>query len=133
MSDRFQALFTECVAVHGRFGHVAHVHLMWRLLDECPALEALARFDVGLRAVAEAAGQPEKYSATLTTAMTLLILERRQRGQTWESFATQQSDLLDWNERAVWLSPYFPADVLRSQEARRVFVLPRMANGALGQ
>ncbi|ULH16238.1 hypothetical protein MF271_06420 [Deinococcus sp. KNUC1210] len=124
MNDRFQELFTECVVAHGRFGHAAHVHLTWRLLEEYSALEALARLEQGLRAVAQSAGQPENYSATLTTALFLLILEQRQRGQTWEAFAAQQPGLLDWNACAGQLGALYSADLLQSTQARRVFVLP---------
>ncbi|GGL93766.1 hypothetical protein GCM10010840_34710 [Deinococcus aerolatus] len=125
-TDRFDRLFERCVAEHGRFSHPAHIHLAWLLLEEAPALEALATtFDTGLRALAQRLGLTGKYNATLTTAYFFLVLERRAAGQGWEAFAAANPDLLDWEARTRLLGPYYDAATLASEEARRSFVMPR--------
>ncbi|AWN23452.1 hypothetical protein DKM44_09620 [Deinococcus irradiatisoli] len=121
----FKRHFARCLAEHGRFSHAAHLHLAWLLLEEGPALAALAQFDAGLRALADASGQPEKYNATLTTAYFFLLLERRQAGQSWETFAEQHADLLDWEQRQNFLGAFYDEDTLRSEAARRHFLMPR--------
>ncbi len=124
-TDRFDRLFERCVAAHGRFGHPAHIQLAWLLLEESPALEALATFDTGLRALAQRLGLTGKYNATLTTVYFFLVLERRTAGQGWEDFAAANADLLDWEARTTLLGPYYDAATLTSEEARRGFVMPR--------
>ena len=122
--SRFDALFERCVAQHGRFGHPAHLHLAWLLLEEAPALEALATFNAGLLALAERLNLSDKYNATLTTAFFFLVLERRQTGQRWDEFAAQHADLLDWEQRGRFLGPFYELDTLNSPEARQRFVMP---------
>ncbi|WP_420597190.1 hypothetical protein [Deinococcus sp.] len=121
---RFDALFGRCVAQHGRFGHPAHLHLAWLLLEDAPALEALAMFNAGLLALAERLNLNDKYNATLTTAFFFLVLERRQAGQNWEAFAAQHADLLDWEQRGRFLGPFYELEALNSAAARRGFLMP---------
>ncbi|WP_161883239.1 hypothetical protein [Deinococcus alpinitundrae] len=120
----FDTLFQHCVTEHGRFGHPAHLHLAWLLLKEHPALEALAIFDAGLKALAARLDLTDKYNATLTTAFFFLVLERREPGQTWEVFAARHADLLDWQQRARFLGAVYDLEALNSQGARREFVMP---------
>ena len=121
---RFDALFERCVAQHGRFGHPAHLHLAWLLLEDAPALEALAMFNAGLLALAERLNLNDKYNATLTTAFFFLVLERRQAGQSWETFAAQHADLLDWKQRGRFLGPFYKLEALEAPAARRGFLMP---------
>ena len=121
----FKRLFAECVKEHGRFGHAAHIHLAWRLLEERPALDALATFNAGLLALAQELGLTDKYNATLTTAYFLLLLERKEPGQDWPTFAARHPDVLDWEGRAHLLGPFYPAG-WDSAEARQGFVMPHV-------
>ncbi len=123
---RFDELFRVCVAEHGRFGHPAHLHLAWLLLEESPALEALAMFDAGLRAMAARLNLTDKYNATLTTAYFFLVLERRIHGQRWADFAAQHADLLDWELRRMFLGPYYDDRALGSEAARQHFLMPQL-------
>jgi len=124
--DRFDALFQRCVAEHGRFGHPAHLHLAWLLLEEHPALEALAIFNAGLLAMAARLNLHGKYNATLTTAFFFLVLERREPDQTWTMFAARHADLLDWQQRERFLGPFYTDETLRSEAARQHFLMPNV-------
>lgn len=108
------------------FHHRDHVHLAWLHLRRHPAPVALERFTSGLRRLAAAAGQADRYHETVTWAYLLLINERMERsGRTleWTEFARLNPELLAW--RPSILEAYYPAEVLASDLARRVFVLPR--------
>jgi hypothetical protein len=50
-------------------------------------------------------------------------MERAGRDRTWEDFACRNADLLRWSPSA--LADYYAPEVLASDLARRVFVLPR--------
>ncbi|TSA86355.1 hypothetical protein FNU79_06735 [Deinococcus detaillensis] len=126
MNPRFDALFEQVVAEHGRFGHPAHLHLSWLLLEETGALGALAAFNAGLLTLAQSLKLTDKYNATLTTAFFFLVLERRVAGQTWTDFAAQHSDLLDWQQRERFLSPFYDLAELGSAAARQNFLMPHL-------
>ncbi|OLV15866.1 hypothetical protein [Deinococcus marmoris] len=121
----FGALFTRCVAQHGRFGHPAHLHLAWLLLEKHSALEGLAIFNAGLLALARRLKLTDKYNATLTTIFFFLVLERREDGQTWDEFAAQHADLLDWDQREKFLAPFYDLESLNSETAQQGFLMPR--------
>jgi hypothetical protein len=107
------------------FHHRDHVRLAWAHLRHYPGPLALDRFCAGLRRLAQAAGKPERYHETITWAYLLLINERMERGgrdRPWEEFARLNPDLLRWKPSV--LEAYYSEDVLGSDLARRVFVLP---------
>jgi hypothetical protein len=64
------------------------------------------------------------YHETITWAFLLLIAERQARtpANTWEAFAAANRDLLSWKPSV--LERYYAKDVLQSELARRVFVMP---------
>ena len=124
----FDLLFQRCVAQHGRFGHPAHLHLAWLLLEAYPALEALAIFNAGLLALAGRLNLTDKYNATLTTAFFFLVLERREKGQPWAAFAAQHAELLDWEQRGRFLEPCYGLESLNSETARQNFMMPSVPN-----
>jgi hypothetical protein len=108
------------------FRHADHVQLAWAHLRHDAPPRALDRFCAGLRRLAAAAGKPERYHETITWAFLLLInerMERTGRELDWDEFARRNPDLLRW--RPSILEDYYPPDVLASDLARRVFVLPR--------
>jgi hypothetical protein len=107
------------------FRHVDHVHTAWLYLQELPLLEAIARFQTGLREFAARLGKADRYHETITWAYLVLIHERLQRidcRHNWEQFAAANADLLDWKSSV--LSRYYRGETLRSKLARRVFLLP---------
>lgn len=58
------------------FSHLDHIGVAWEALSRHEFFDAAARYARGLRALAEAAGAPRKYNATLTFAAMSLIAER---------------------------------------------------------
>ncbi|MGI9606461.1 MAG: hypothetical protein ACR2P0_10020 [Acidimicrobiales bacterium] len=109
---------------HCDFGHAEHVRVIWTLVTKYGTLEALRRFEEGLRRITEAAGHPEKYHATITHVFGFLVGERvaRQNAADWDQFIESNPDLLEWPNPI--LHRMYDADVLHSDEARRTFVLP---------
>jgi hypothetical protein len=109
------------------FPHPEHVRLAYEMLGRHPFGEAVTRFSRGLRLLAAKAGRPEVYNETITVAFLALIGERRARARhtDWREFKMNNSDLLD--KRC--LEPWYDADLLRSDVARKTFCLPRPRAG----
>ncbi|WP_309570826.1 hypothetical protein [Deinococcus sp.] len=116
----FKRAFAQATARYGRFGHAAHLYVVWTLLRESPTLNALAELRSGLRALAADLGVPEKYHETQTVAWTLLVLERLDKEEVWAAFETRNPDLFD----AGLLGRYYPPDVLGRAGARAGFMVP---------
>lgn len=107
------------------FHHADHVRVAFAYLRTMPLLDAIGRFSAALRRFAAAHGTPELYHETITWAFLLIIHERMQRAPgEWEAFARDNGDLLRWKPSV--LESYYSAEVLGSELARRVFVLPAM-------
>jgi hypothetical protein len=127
MTDRdFAAAVEACTLAGSDFHHADHIRLAWIYLGDHPLLEAIERFTTTLRTFATHHGAPEKYHETITWAYLLLIHERMQRhgaGSTWEEFRAANPDLFAWKPSI--LDRYYEPATLRSDIARRVFVLPR--------
>ena len=107
------------------FHHADHVRAAWEYLRRYPALEAMAKFSQALRGYAASKGKPERYHETLTWAYLLLIRERMARGApqaSWEEFAAANRDLLAPKNAA--LLKYYRPETLKSELARRVFLMP---------
>ena len=101
------------------------MRLAWIYLSDYALLEAIERFTQSLRRLAAHCGAPGKYHETITWAYLLLIHERKQRVDAscgWESFRAANADLLAWNPSI--LERYYAPQTLRSDLARRIFVLP---------
>jgi hypothetical protein len=129
MNDReFVAAIEGCSIACGDFHHADHVRLAWIYLRSDTLLDAIERFTRSLRSFAAHCGAPGKYHETITWAYVLLIHERIQRADApreWESFRTANADLFDWKPSI--LERYYAAETLRSDLARRTFVLPDRA------
>ena len=109
----------------GAFRHREHVRVAWLYLRELPPAAALGRFSAGLKRFAAAKGKPGLYHETITWAYLVLIRERMERdgrGETWSEFAMRNPDLLTWKPSI--LDAYYKEETLKSDLARRVFVLP---------
>ena len=123
--DEFVRGFEGCVLASDAFHHRDHVRLAWIYLGRYPALEALARFVEGLKRFATFHSHPGLYHETITWAFLFLIHERMADapdGEAWEEFAARNPDLFAWKPSI--LDRYYDPETLRSDRARRVFVLP---------
>jgi hypothetical protein len=109
----------------GGFHHREHVRVAWFYLQRHALPEALVRFSTALRRFAAAQGKPGLYHETITTAYVLLINERLdgpERDLPWDAFAERHPDLVAWKPSV--LDRYYHAETLKSDRARRTFVLP---------
>ncbi len=106
------------------FHHADHVRLAYAYLCEYPVLPALEKFSVALKRFAAARGKAELYNETITCAYFFLIHERMACSETvsWDEFAQHNPDLLVWKDGV--LSRYYVEATLKSDLARKVFVLP---------
>ena len=109
----------------GGFHHREHVRVAWYYLQHHALPDALVRFSTALRGFAAAQGKPGLYHETITTAYVLLINERLDgdaRKLAWDLFAAHNADLLCWAPSV--LDRYYQKETLKSDRARRTFVLP---------
>jgi hypothetical protein len=104
--------------------HADHVRLAFAYLCEYPVLQALEKFASALKRFADARGKTQLYNETITCAYFFLIRERMAclEGAAWEEFARHNPDLLIWKNGI--LSRYYCEATLKSDLARKVFVLP---------
>ena len=102
--------------------HRDHVRAAWCYLRELSLLEALERFSASLKRFAAAKAAPELYHETITWAFVFLINERLVAHETWDAFAGRNADLFAW--RPSILDRLYRPDTIRSDRARRSFVLP---------
>lgn len=116
--------FENDTIAEGGFHHADHVRLAFAYLSEYPVLQALEKFATALKRFASARGKPQLYNETITCAYFFLIHERMARsdGAEWDEFAHQSPDLLIW--KSGILSRYYREATLKSDLARKVFVLP---------
>lgn len=110
------------------FHHRDHLRVAWLYLKAEPPLTALARFAEGLKRFAAANGAAGLYHETITWAYLLLIRERMAgedaggTATTSEEFVDRHPDLLAWKPSI--LDRYYRPETLKSELARRVFVMP---------
>ena len=125
MSEReFIEGFEACTLAENAFHHRDHIRLAYLYLRDLSPLDALTRFTAGLKRFAASLGKPDRYHETITWAYLLLIHERLQREPTndFESFARANPDLLVWHPSV--LDAYYRPETLKSDLARRAFVMP---------
>jgi hypothetical protein len=123
--EEFVRSFESCDLPNSAFHHRDHVRLAWIYLRRHPVLTALARFTAALRRFAAFNGHSGLYHETITWAYLFLIHERRADApaeETFEAFAARNPDLLTWKPSI--LDRYYDPETLRSERARRVFVMP---------
>lgn len=129
-ADReFLRAFEATRIAPAEFHHREHIRAAWAVLCRYPLDEALPRYRTALKAVAARAGKPGIYHETITWAYLLLIHERlaAQSGGGGDSlqfseFAERNPDLMTW--RPSILEAYYSKEVLSSERARQIFVLP---------
>ena len=124
--DQLVAAFEELTVEPRTFHHAEHVRLAFVYLRRHGLFETLVRYTNGLRRLVEHLGAPDKYNETVTCGLVVLIHERmaeRSSADDWHAFAAANPDLLVWKGGAFF--DYYDEDVLASDSARRMFVLPR--------
>lgn len=113
------------------FHHREHIRAAWAALCHYPLDEALRRYRIALQRLAARAGKPGIYHETITCAYLLLIHERLVTASPPDSpghslqfadFAARHPELLTW--RPSILDAYYSKEVLDSERARQVFILP---------
>jgi hypothetical protein len=104
------------------FTHDLHVAVGWALLRRMHYVEALACCTATIKAMAEREGAPQKFNTTITVAYLALIDGhlRETPDATWPEFIAAHPKLMDKTLLARW----YPAETLRSPEARATFVMP---------
>jgi hypothetical protein len=104
------------------FGHDAHLRVAFEAVNAHEFFDALARVAHGLRALAESAGVPEKFNATVTLAFVSLVAERARTGgyTDFDAFLSANADL---RGNAI-LNGYFSAPRLATALAREVALMP---------
>ena len=107
-----------------QFHHEQHVRVAWLFVRNHGMPAALGEFTTAIKRFADAKGAHGLYHETITWAFLLIIAERlaRQPAATWEVFADANNDLLSWKPSV--LSRYYSPELLRSDLARRAFVMP---------
>ncbi len=109
---------------HSAFRHADHVLVGFDMLRAHDFATAFCKITAGLKAVAARAGNPDAYHATITLAFLALIAERSALGcfETAEDFVRGNPDVMDKTVLERWYAP----ERLRSDIARRVFILPEV-------
>ena len=107
---------------HPELSHEEHVQLGYYYLKKQSLLQVLTELPNKLRRYAESKGAPNLYHETITWAFLTLINERLHTGPnaSWEEFSKANPDLLE----SKVLAKYYPKEVIDSEVARSIFVLP---------
>ena len=119
----FVARFEDGTLPEAEFDHRGHVRLAYLYLGTYGFGGTLDRISSGIRAFATAHGAPEKYHETITVAFVSIVNERRAKHTPplpWNAFVERNPELLD----SRLLSHYYARETLKSEQARRTFVLP---------
>jgi hypothetical protein len=121
--DELVARFESTQLTVADFSHREHVHAAWCYLQRLPLAEAMGAFIASLKRFAAAKGAHGLYHETVTVGWLLLVAERIGRSPDlgWEDFADRHPELF---ARPSLLSSYYSEDVLKSERARRAFVMP---------
>ena len=122
--------FVDTTLPAGEFHHEQHVQVAWEFVRRHGMPAALAEFTAAIKRFADAKGATGLYHETITWAFLLLIAERQARtnADTWVQFADANPDLLCWKPSI--LERYYSTAMLKSDLAKRVFVLPdKIAEG----
>ena len=121
--DALVAAFESTELDGEAFTHVEHVRVAWHYLRTLSLGEAIDRCRGGIRRFAATKGAAGKYHDTVTVAFMLVIHERLDgaRHLSWTAFAAANADLFG---KPSVLSRYYSEELLRSDRARRSFVMP---------
>ncbi len=123
LMDRFERLDIK----PQDFGHFDHVKVAYGMLGRYDFMDASHRYALTIKAMADRAGAPEKFNATITFAFMSLIAERisnmdssNRDKEGFDAFLSSNPDLLKTNALSAWYSH----ERLTSAKARTQFLLP---------
>ena len=104
------------------FSHRDHMRIGFEMLLKHDFAATTFHYCRALRRLLRKAGKSELFNQTVTVAFLSLIAERMvaQRFSSFESFASANPDLME----SRVLSRWYRQEVLKSEAARRTFVLP---------
>ena len=108
------------------FRHADHIRVGFELLQRHDFSTAARAFSTSLKTIAAKAGNPGAYHETITVAFLAVIAERSAgcvSGDV-EAFLRDNSDLMVKSVLERWYEP----ERLRSELARRIFLLPQPRN-----
>ena len=117
--------FEQSTLPNSAFHHEDHIRVAFLYLSRFSVLEALQRFQDGLKRFAALHGKTDLYNETVTWAYILLIRERMVRAglaQDWPLFKASNSDLFD--RRPDILGRYYRPETLSSPLAKSTFLFP---------
>lgn len=117
--------FEACRLGPGEFRHQDHVRVAWLMLREGSLEDTLVRFSRSLRRFADHVGASDLYHQTITWTYLFVIHERKTRmgeGHGWEAFREANPDLFE--DHRAFLGRYYTDEILKSELARRSYVLP---------
>ena len=124
-NDRtFLQLFLDGAIDSRTFRHADHLRGAFELIQDHDFSTAAYKFSTALKVTASRGGNPEAYHETITLAFLSLVAERND-GRSFgcfEAFACANPDLMQKTALERWYRP----ERLRSNIARRVFVLPEV-------
>ncbi|WP_127818131.1 hypothetical protein [Microbacterium sp. CPCC 204701] len=121
--DDVQLLESFASGTLREFPHSDHIRVVFLRTRSHGTEEALQFMSDGIRQMAESAGAPEKYHATITAAWTKIVgalVQTSDPRTGFDEFLTEHSELL----RRDLLLEYYTRDLLRSTAARASFVEP---------
>lgn len=116
--DSFEDLSLE------KLEHTDHIRLVWLYLNRYESLKAGKILARGLKAYAESKGAFDKFHATITHALVLLMGRRYTENKLneWPKFLAMNQDIVDdWH---AILTEYYSRDLLFSDRARVSIVAP---------
>jgi hypothetical protein len=118
------AAFVSTALPADQFHHEQHVRVAWLFVCRHGMPAAIGEFSAAIKRFAAAKGAHGLYHETITWAFLLIIGERQARNaaETWPEFAAANPDLLMWQPSI--LDRYYSKELLKSDLARRSFVMP---------
>jgi hypothetical protein len=126
MIDDFERLMERVRGAGEAFGHREHLHLAWLAVREHGTAGANERIGAGIRRVAEYAGRPRKYNATVTRAWIELVghhVMEEPDSDDFDAFLDRHPALLDKR----LLARFYRSATLASAPARREWIEPDLA------
>ena len=113
------------------FDHEAHVFVAWSMLQDCSLTEAIERYTRALRKITKRIGQPGKYHETISWFFLITIAERRTgpAKSDWQEFKRRNPDVVESGGDLI--GKYYSPDLLQSETARTLFVLPDFGGSLL--
>ena len=130
MTDgEFLDALETCALPPAEFGHAGHVRAGYLYLRNLDFAAALASVRTTIRRYADSLGQSGRYHETKTLAYLALInqhLDERGDGGGWDRFAAANPELL----QPDLIARFYARAQLDTDQARRIFVLPRPLSNA---